>query len=63
MPTPTPNPTPEQLTAVLDAADALLCARANQMVTCVEWEDLERAVAACRPPTPEGQNDQPEGSR
>lgn len=57
------NLTPEQLTAVLDAADAFLCARANQMVTCVEWEDLERAVAACRPPAPEEPNDPPEASR
>ncbi len=39
----------EQLRAVLAAADALLCARANQMVTSQEWEDLERAVSACMP--------------
>lgn len=38
------HPTPPR--SVLDAALALLEARENQMVTCVEWDQLPRAVAA-----------------
>lgn len=34
--------------SLLEAAQALLEARENQMVTAVEWEQLERAVASAR---------------
>ncbi len=54
--------TPTQLQAVLIAADALLCARADQMVTSHEWENLERAVSACspeQPPAPSSADDEP----
>jgi len=36
-----------QLEAVLTAANYLLGARQDQMVTVEEWADLARAVAAC----------------
>ena len=36
-----------QLEAVLDAANRLLGARQDQMVTVEEWVNLARAVAAC----------------
>ena len=39
--------TPTQLEAVLTAANYLLGARQDQMVTVEEWADLARAVAAC----------------
>ncbi len=32
---------------LLAAAEALLAARANQMVTAVEWRELREAVEAC----------------
>lgn len=39
--------TPTQLEAVLTAANYLLGARQDQMVTVEEWADLARAVAVC----------------
>lgn len=39
--------TPAQLEAVRAAAERLLAARADQMVTPEEWAALEQAVAAC----------------
>ena len=38
---------------LLAAAEALLDARANQMVTAVEWKALRDAVRACRPDEPQ----------
>lgn len=38
----------ESLEALLTAAEELLEARANQMVTVVEWRALEKAVRAAR---------------
>ena len=40
-------PTTQQLEAVLSAADAVLGARQDQMLTVEEWANLARAVAAC----------------
>ena len=39
--------TASQLTAVLAAADRLLRARLDGMVTVDEWAELARAVGAC----------------
>ncbi len=39
--------TPAQLEAVRAAAERLLAARADQMVTADEWDALERALNAC----------------
>ncbi len=39
--------TQTQLESVLDAAERLLGARQDQMVTVEEWANLARAVAAC----------------
>jgi hypothetical protein len=41
------SPTPDQLRAVLTAADGLLDAPRRQTVTVREWVALARAVAAC----------------
>ena len=43
------------LEAVLKAAEALLEAREDQMVTAVEWDALRSAAAACRDPRPDGE--------
>ena len=40
-------PTPDEIEQLIDAAAALLEARANQMVTVVEWQRLRDALAAC----------------
>lgn len=37
----------DRLQAVLDAADAGLAARRDEMLTIEEWAALARAVAAC----------------
>lgn len=42
-----PNPTPDCWTDLLRATEALLEARANQMVTEQEWSSLRDAVVAC----------------
>ncbi|MFO0836899.1 MAG: hypothetical protein U1D55_11230 [Phycisphaerae bacterium] len=42
---------PPQWQRLLDAAQALLEARARQMVTMQEWRALRDAVLACRPGT------------
>jgi len=42
----------ERLEAVLGAAEQLLAARENQMLTADEWDALGHAVAACREPDP-----------
>jgi len=41
---------PEPDRTVLAAAEALLAAKADGMLTAAEWEALQRAVAAARPP-------------
>jgi hypothetical protein len=41
------NATIDQLKAVLNAAEYLLGARQDRMLTLDEWADLARAVAAC----------------
>lgn len=41
------SPTTTQLEAVLSAANYLLGARQDQMVTVEEWANLARAVATC----------------
>lgn len=40
----------DALRAVLDAAEAVLAARENQMLTSEEWDALEHAVAAATQP-------------
>ena len=42
----------DALRAVLIAAEALIAARENQMVTSDEWDALEHAVAECTQPPP-----------
>ncbi|KAA0215783.1 MAG: hypothetical protein DYG94_06460 [Leptolyngbya sp. PLA3] len=42
----------EHLEAVLGAAEQLLAAREDQMLTADEWDALQHAVAACREPDP-----------
>ena len=42
----------EQLQRVLTAAEAVLAARRDQMLTRVEWDALAAAVAAARTPDP-----------
>lgn len=42
-----PTPTPEQARALLDAAENVLFARRDQMLTVEEWMALAKAVAAC----------------
>ena len=51
-------PTPEAVQRLIDAATALLEARANQMVTAEEWRALRDAVAACSKRPPEDQDDE-----
>jgi len=41
------NPTTAQLHAVVSAAEGVLGARQDQMLTVEEWANLARAVAAC----------------
>ncbi len=41
------TPTPEAVQHLVEAAAALLEARANQMVTRVEWQRLRDALAGC----------------
>lgn len=41
------------LDAVLDAAERILSAREEQMVTSEEWDSLHRAVTVCREPSAE----------
>jgi hypothetical protein len=41
------SPTIAQLEKALSAAEAVLGARQDQMLTVEEWADLARAVAAC----------------
>lgn len=43
---------PDLLYAVLDAAERVLSAREDRMLTSEEWDALEHAVAACREPPP-----------
>ena len=50
----------DELLAVLAAARRLLMAREDQMLTCVEWEDLQHAVNACGPQPPEAIPAQPD---
>lgn len=40
--------TPTPTTDLIDAAQRLLAAREDQMLTANEWDDLARALAACR---------------
>lgn len=42
----------DRLRAVLEAAESLLAAREDQMLTTDEWDAIEHAVAACREPPP-----------
>lgn len=42
----------DALLAVLNAAESVLAARENQMLTSDEWDDLEHAVAAATQPLP-----------
>ncbi len=46
------QPTYQQLADVLRAAQSLLTARQDQMLTSQEWERLARAVEAAEPPAP-----------
>ena len=39
--------TPDAIERLIDAAAALLEARANEMLTIVEWQRLRDALAAC----------------
>lgn len=43
-----PFPLYEQLVEVLDAAQRVLAAREDAILTREEWDELERAVTACR---------------
>ena len=47
--------TPANLEAVLKAAEALLEAREDKMVTADEWDSLRNAAAACGDPRPDGE--------
>ena len=42
----------DTLRAVLDAAQRLLAAREDGMVTAAEWDALQEAVEACQHPRP-----------
>lgn len=46
------RPTTAQLHAVLLAAQRVLAARADQMLTSEEWDALAKAVAGCEEPVP-----------
>lgn len=50
----------DELHALLAAARRLLMAREDQMLTCVEWEDLQHAVDSCGPQPPEAIPPQPD---
>jgi hypothetical protein len=51
------TPTPEAVQHLIDAAEALLEARANQMVTAVAWATVARALADCGGQVPAGDPD------
>ncbi len=53
-------PAPDAVERLIDAAAALLEARANQMVTALEWQRLREALAACGRTIPTEDSDAPD---